>query len=151
MREVPDWDAYYLGQALHIASRSKDPNTQVGALIVNADRRVISQGYNGMPEGFPEDSFCWSDDEKDDYVIHAEVNAIANAARSGAATLGGRLYITLCPCTPCARVVLAAGIKEIIFPKAAFEARIASKPHRLPIYEKAFHIIEKSGANWRMV
>ena len=87
------WDEYFMGVALLAAKRSKDPNTQVGACIVNKNKRILSTGYNGFPYGCSDDQFPWGregEDNKYKYVVHAELNAILNAggkslegARSG--------------------------------------------------------------------
>ena len=77
------WDEYFMGVALLAAKRSKDPNTQVGACIVNTDNRIISTGYNGFPSGISDDDFPWDREgdfleTKYPYVCHAELNAILN-------------------------------------------------------------------------
>lgn len=127
MRKVPDWDEYFLGLAEAAKLRSKDPNTQVGALIVSPDRRRTVIGYNGMPEGMDEGS-CWDDACKDDHVIHAEQNAISNAARTGVPVEGATIYITLPPCLPCARAITAAGIKRVVYPSSAYWDWVNRKP-----------------------
>ena len=76
------WDEYFMGVALLAAKRSKDPNTQVGACIVDENNIIISTGYNGFPYGCSDDTFPWErdgDDTKYKYVVHAELNAILNA------------------------------------------------------------------------
>lgn len=151
MRAVPDWDQYFLDLARVTASRSKDPNTQVGAVIVNQDGRIISQGYNGMPQGFPEEGYHWGDDAKKDLVIHAELNAVANAARCGASTLGGTMYLTLAPCIACARVIVASGMAEVVFIEDAFLKRIKGREDRATQYAASFHYLERAGVRWRMV
>lgn len=115
MREVASWDTYYLGLARQAASRSKDPRTQVGAVIVSSKGRVLSLGYNGFPEGVPESEQRWTPEHKHDFVIHAELNAIANAASNGVATEGAILYVTLKPCLECAKAILAAGITHVFY------------------------------------
>lgn len=121
------WDEYFMGIAQAAKLRSKDPNTQVGALIVSADRRRTVIGYNGMPEGMDEREL-WADDLKDDHVVHAEQNAIANAARTGVPINGATIYITLPPCLPCARLVVASGIKRVVYPSEAYWDRVNRKP-----------------------
>lgn len=100
-----------------IAKRSKDPNTQNGACLVNEDNVVIGLGYNGFPRGCSDDKLSWAREgnfcnTKYAYVVHAEENAILNA---NASTKGARLYCTLFPCNECAKVIIQKGIKEIIY------------------------------------
>ena len=82
------WDQYFMGIAQLSAYRSKDPNTQVGACIVGEDNRILSVGYNGMPEGCDDDDMPWSRDgaaldTKYIFVCHAELNAILNYRGTG--------------------------------------------------------------------
>ena len=100
------WDEYFMGIASLSALRSKDPNTKVGACIVDDDNKVVSIGYNGMPKGVDESQLSWNKGEGLDskylYVCHAEFNAILNT-RNGSALKGCRLYVTLFPCNECAK------------------------------------------------
>lgn len=142
MREVATWHEYYLGIAHAAALRSKDPRTQVGSVIVNADNRIIALGYNGMPEGVEED-VLW--ENKDDFVIHAEVNAISNAARTGVSTQGGSIYVTLPPCIACARAIVGAGLKSVVFYQKAYLDRVTDKPDFVGIYDRSFNYLTRSG------
>ena len=107
-----------MGIAVLSAMRSKDPNTKVGACIVDDDHKVVSIGYNGMPMGLPEEELSWNKGEGLDskylYVCHAEFNAILNT-RNGSSVKGGTLYVTLFPCNECAKAVIQTGIKEIVY------------------------------------
>lgn len=109
-----NWDEYFLSVAKISALRSKDENTKVGAVIINDKNRIIATGYNGMPLG--NDDFPWdreapeTKDTKYPYVIHAELNAILNATTS---VEGATLYVTLYPCSNCAKMLAQAGIKLI--------------------------------------
>lgn len=111
------WDEYFMGIALLSAQRSKDSNTQVGACIVDENKRIVSLGYNGMPTGCDDDSMPW-DREGDAlntkymYVCHAELNAILNSKMS---VRGTTLYVTLFPCNECAKAIIQSGIKEIVY------------------------------------
>ncbi len=107
------WDEYFMGIALLSAYRSKDPNTQVGACIVNGQNRIMSLGYNGFPLGCSDDAFSWERGEKEKYVCHAELNAILN---SGGRNLEGcKIYVALFPCNECAKAVIQCGIKEVLY------------------------------------
>ncbi len=112
------WDEYFMGIASLSALRSKDPNTQVGACIVDDDMKVVSIGYNGMPKGLDEDQLSWNKGEGLDskylYVCHAEMNAILNT-RNGSALKGCTLYVTLFPCENCAKAIIQSGIKEVVY------------------------------------
>lgn len=110
------WDEYFMGIAMLAAMRSKDPNTQVGACIVNKDNIIVSTGYNGMPKGCSDDEYPWErtgDATKYPFVVHAELNAILNAA--GRDVLGSRIYVSLFPCNECAKAIIQSGIKEILY------------------------------------
>ena len=103
------WDEYFMGIALLSAMRSKDPSTQVGACIVNAQNKIMSVGYNGLPLGCDDDLFPW-EREGDDfntkypYVCHAELNAILNNA--GRPLDGCKIYVALFPCNECAKAII---------------------------------------------
>ena len=112
------WDEYFMGMAKLSALRSKDPNTKVGACIVDPDHKVVSNGYNGMPRGIDETKVSWNKGEGLDskylYVCHAEFNAILNT-RNGSALKGCTLYVTLFPCNECAKAIIQTGIKEVVY------------------------------------
>lgn len=112
------WDEYFMGIALLSAKRSKDPNTQVGACIVNDNNRIMSVGYNGLPQGCDDDLFPWARDggvldTKYAFVCHAELNAILNYR--GAGLDGAKLYVSLFPCNECAKAIIQSGIKEVVY------------------------------------
>ena len=112
------WDEYFMGVALLSSMRSKDPSTQVGACIVNEDKRIISMGYNGMPRCCSDDEYPWERDgdpldSKYLYVCHAEFNAILNSERGN--VRGCTVYTTLFPCNECAKAIIQSGIKEVVY------------------------------------
>ena len=111
------WDEYFMGIAILSAKRSKDPNTQVGACIVNESNKIMTVGYNGFPVGCDDDVFPWerTGDEletKYAYVCHAELNAILNYRGD---LSGSKIYVKLFPCNECAKAIIQAGIKEVIY------------------------------------
>lgn len=114
-----NWDEYFMGVAILASQRSKDPNTQVGACIVNDDNKIMSVGYNGFPRGCSDDEFPWDrsgdkdSDTKYPYVCHAELNAILNAGGNNLS--GCRIYVALFPCNECAKAIIQCGIKEVIY------------------------------------
>ena len=112
------WDDYFMGVSLLAADRSKDPSTQVGACIVSTDNRILSTGYNGFPQGCSDDDFPWNRDEsvgetKYNFVVHAELNAILNAG--GKSLVGSRIFVSLFPCHECAKAIIQAGVKEVVY------------------------------------
>lgn len=123
MRVPATWDEAIMKVAEGWASRSKDPNTQVGCQIVDrVTHRPLSAGFNGMPPGMLETPERWSREEKVSRVLHAEQNAICSSERS---LVGSLLYTTLHPCLDCAKAILSARIAEVCyrdfrdFPEAA--------------------------------
>jgi dCMP deaminase len=112
-----NWDETFMQMCKVIANRSKDPNTQNGACIVNKDNIIIGLGYNGFPRGCGDGDLPWARegnfcDKKYAYVVHAEANAILNA---NASTEGARIYCTLFPCNECAKIIIQRGIKEVVY------------------------------------
>lgn len=112
------WDDYFMGVAVLSAQRSKDPNTQVGACVVNQQNKIIGIGYNGFPIGLSDDELPWSRegdflDTKYPYVCHAEVNAILNSTMAD--LTGARIYVCLFPCNECAKLIIQTGIKKVIY------------------------------------
>lgn len=119
-----------MGVALLSSLRSKDPNTKVGACIVDDDHKVVSIGYNGMPRNIDESKLSWEKGEDLDskylYVCHAEFNAILNI-RNGSALKGCTLYVTLFPCNECAKAIIQVGIKEIVYLDNKYEDSLMTR------------------------
>ena len=112
------WDDYFMAVALLSAQRSKDPNTQVGACIVNRQKRIVGVGYNGFPTGCSDDTLPWCRegdflDTKYPYVCHAELNAILNSVPGN--LINCIIYTALFPCNECAKVIIQAGIQEVVY------------------------------------
>jgi dCMP deaminase len=140
------WDEYFMGVALLAAKRSKDPNTQVGACIVNADRKIISTGYNGFPVGIDDDDFPWERegaflDTKYPYVCHAELNAILN--QPGTSLAGCTIYVALFPCNECAKAIIQSGIREVVF--------LSDKYADTPATRAAKRMFEETGVKMRQL
>nr|XP_026647361.1 deoxycytidylate deaminase [Zonotrichia albicollis] len=114
-----EWPEYFMAVAFLSAQRSKDPSSQVGACIVNSENKIVGIGYNGMPNGCSDDVLPWTRtaanrlDTKYPYVCHAELNAIMN--KNSADVKGCSMYVALFPCNECAKLIIQAGIKEVIF------------------------------------
>ena len=116
---VLEWEEYFMELAKLTAKRSKDPVTQVGAVIINKNKRVIGLGYNGFIDIPDNDKlFPWTknsnnyEEIKYSYVIHAEANAILNSTSS---IKDSTLYVTLFPCRECAKLIIQSGIKKIVY------------------------------------
>jgi len=112
------WDEYFMGVALLSAMRSKDPGTQVGACIVNEDKKIVGVGYNGFPTGCSDDELPWEREgdflaTKYPYICHAELNAILNSI--GANLKNCSIYVALFPCNECAKAIIQSGIKEVVY------------------------------------
>ena len=117
-KDYISWDEYFMGVAKLSALRSKDPNTQVGACIVSSDNKILSMGYNGLPRGCSDDEFPWCRegdplDNKYFYTTHSELNAILNYR--GGTLDGAKMYVTLLPCNECAKAIIQAGIKTVVY------------------------------------
>lgn len=124
-RAAVRWDAHFLRLALEHARMSKDPSTKVGALIVGPDREIRATGFNGLPRGIADTPERLNDREtKLELVVHAEMNAVCNAARVGVAVKGCTMYLSATdasglvwggpPCVRCAVEVMQAGITTIV-------------------------------------
>ena len=95
-KDYISWDEYFMGIAMLSGMRSKDPNTQVGACIVDPEHKILSMGYNGFPLGCSDDEFTW--------------------AREGAT-----IYVTLFPCNECAKAIIQSGIREVVYDSDKYE------------------------------
>lgn len=115
-KDYISWNKYFIELAKLSAQRSKDPDTQVGAVLVDNENRIISIGYNGFPRGCDDDKFCWGKGDglhnKHLYVVHAEINAILNTNKD---TEGSVLYTTLFPCNECTKIIIQKGIRKIYY------------------------------------
>lgn len=132
-KDYINWDEYFMGVAHLSGMRSKDPNTQVGACIVSNDNKILSMGYNGFPCGCSDDDFPWDRegellDTKYPFVTHSELNAILNYR--GGSLEGTKLYVSLFPCNECAKAIIQAGIKTVVYDSDKYDGtptNIASK------------------------
>ena len=145
-KDYISWDEYFMGVALLSGCRSKDPNTQVGACIVNTQNKIVGAGYNGLPIGCNDEDFPWEKggdflQTKYPYVCHAELNAILN--NIGMDLSGCRIYTALFPCNECSKAIIQSGIKEVIFLSDKYDGTdvcIASK-----------RLLEAAGVSYRKV
>lgn len=111
------WDAFFMSIALVTSLKSKDTNTKVGAVLVDNEQHIIGTGYNGFPRGIDDDALPmertgeWLD-TKYPYVVHAELNCIINSIMSAK---GSSMYCTLFPCNECAKALIQAGVRRIVY------------------------------------
>ncbi|XP_069131186.1 deoxycytidylate deaminase-like isoform X2 [Argopecten irradians] len=120
-RDYIDWKEYFMAIALVSAERSKDPVTQAGACIVNANNRIVGLGYNGFPDGSSgnDEAFPWGkgsdnrEENKIPYVCHAVMNAIMN--KMAVDIKGCTMYATLYPCNECTKLIIQSGIGKVIY------------------------------------
>jgi dCMP deaminase len=137
------WDETFMQMCKVIAQRSKDPNTQIGACIVDENNIIISFGYNGFPRGCKDDKLPWDREgdfvnTKYPYVVHAEANAVLNANSS---TKNSKVYCNLFPCNECAKILIQAGIKEVIYED--------DKYRDLEAYQASRRMLDLSGVKYR--
>ncbi|XP_060727453.1 deoxycytidylate deaminase-like [Tachysurus vachellii] len=113
--------------ALMFSKKSPDPNTKVGACVVNEEKKIVGVGFNRMPDGC-EDKFPWAREatnrleNKHVYVCHAELNAIMN--KTSVDVKGCTIYVTLFPCNECAKVIIQSGIKEVVYLSNKYAERV---------------------------
>lgn len=108
------WNMRYFSLALEVATWSKDPRRQVGAVCVSPDKRSINIGYNGFPTGIADSEELLNDRElKNKLMVHAEANCIVNGERS---LHGWTMHVTKAPCTSCAKLMINARIKKVVCP-----------------------------------
>jgi dCMP deaminase len=150
MARVPSWDHYFLEICRTVSRRSKDPDTQLGAVIVGPAHEIRSTGYNSLPRGIRDDvperlqrptKYLWME--------HAERNAIYNAARHGTSMEGCTLYCGLLPCMDCARAIVQAGIREVVVD--AERVQMYSSEQYNPHFERIRELFDEAGVVLRTV
>ncbi len=140
------WDEYFMGIAIFTSLRSKDPNSKVGAVIVNEQHHIVGTGYNGFVAGADETIFNWEREgewlkTKYPFVVHAEANAILNSTASDLRNC--RIYSTLYPCNECAKKIAQKGIREVVY---------ISDKYRMEDFHRASEMIFKaSGVKTRKI
>ncbi|HWP30882.1 MAG TPA: dCMP deaminase family protein [Fimbriimonadales bacterium] len=115
MPQRPSWDAYFMEIARTVSTRATCLRRSVGA-VIEKDRRILTTGYNGAPRGVPHcEEFGCDITQRCQLAAHAEQNAIAQAALNGVSCEGASLYVTCQPCSSCAKMLINAGIRKIVF------------------------------------
>ncbi len=147
VRSSLNWDEYFMLQAMLASFRSKDPNTKVGCVFVDANHHQITMGYNGVIAGVDESLIPWGNDrsvsleyQKYGYVMHSEANAISHATRSLA---GSTAYVTLFPCNECAKLIASHKVSEVVY--------LADKYAGTPENRIAKRIFDLSGIAYRQL
>tara|TARA_R110002167_G_scaffold93122_1_gene249750 strand:+ start:7160 stop:7603 length:444 start_codon:yes stop_codon:yes gene_type:complete len=107
------WDLRFMEMAELVSTWSKDPSTKIGAVVVDSNRRMVGTGYNGFPRGVEDSCDRYADrPTKYSLVVHAELNAILNAA---APLEGTTLYVTRAPCSECAKSIIQSGVRRVVW------------------------------------
>ena len=140
------WNEYFMAIALLVSHRSPSPRLKVGSVIVS-NRHIISCGYNGFPAGAPHVSIARDNHEQN--TIHAEQNAISEAAKRGVSVNESTIYITHYPCINCLKYILSSGIKNIIYLHDYKNDEII--PQIILPYIKVLHIMVMRGLNIQVV
>lgn len=109
-----DWNTYFMGFAKQAATKSKDPSTKVGCVVIGPDREIRATGFNGLPRGIEDAIERMERPAKYLWTSHAEENAVAQAARIGVSLNGCTAYVTHHPCSRCARSLIQAGIRCVV-------------------------------------
>tara|TARA_B100000900_G_scaffold360226_1_gene332173 strand:+ start:1314 stop:1772 length:459 start_codon:yes stop_codon:yes gene_type:complete len=139
------WVEYFRTLAHTVKLKSKDVNTQIGAVIVGKDKEIVSTGYNSFPRGL-QDNLKERQERPEKYYWfeHAERNAIYNAARIGVSTKGTTMYLSCgIPCSDCARGIINAGITRIFCERGV----VTKGKHWEENYHRSFSMLEEAGIN----
>ena len=141
---VLNWDEYFMAMAHLAAFRSKDPNTQVGACIVNPDRRVVGLGYNGFPRGCDDDEYSWEREgsfleTKYPYVVHAELNAILNSIMT---LKNCTIYVSLFPCNECAKAIIQSGISRVVYESDKYDGTEGNRASKKMFTDAGVELIQ---------
>ncbi|MCE8163557.1 MAG: dCMP deaminase family protein [Candidatus Moeniiplasma glomeromycotorum] len=144
------WAEYFLALTKLISQRSKDPHTQVGAIIINPrTNTIISTGYNGFPRGCSDDEFPWGNESENwletkyPYVLHAEANAIIHAQQN---CEGFVMYTNFFPCHECAKLIIQSGIKNVFY-----YSDILNQEHWKNSYQASEKMFQASGINYQKI
>jgi dCMP deaminase len=146
MNKMSLWNDKFLRLAAEIASWSHDPSTKVGCVIASADNRVLSTGYNGLPRGVSDCKVGHPErherPEKYNWYVHAEANAIYNAANLGHALKDSVAYVTMQPCITCTHGIIQSGIKRVVWEVDMDEKR---KARWAEDHQRALQMFKEAG------
>ena len=136
------WDRRFLRLALEVRTWVKGPDQGVGCVLVNPDRRIIATGYSGFPYWIDDDKIDYTAEIKDEFMVHAEANALLNATSD---TSGATAYITKAPCLRCANKLWAHGVKTIVCPPPDADSRWFENQ------SNALHYLTENGTQLRLM
>ena len=156
MPKRPDWDEYFLKLAMLASERATCPRMHCGCVLVK-DKNVVATGYNGSIPGdvHCEDGGCLVVDNHCVRTVHAEMNALVQAAKRGHSIEGSTAYVTNMPCTTCAKALIAAGIKRVVIfsefhdtmaTEFFAKANVRIDKHAMPPTEINYHLKDYSSA-----
>jgi len=132
VEKMTTWDKYFFDIVDVVRTKSKDPDTQVGCVIVGPAHEIRTTGYNGFPRGVDDTGGRWQRPTKYFWVEHAERNAVYNAARCGVSLEGCTAYIQIAPCVDCARALIQSGVHVVKVPFENVKSRMDELQARLP-------------------
>lgn len=145
------WDQYFLDLVRVVSTKSKDPHTQIGCVIVGPDREIRTTGYNSFVRGINDQVPARAErPEKYWWIEHAERNAIYNAARTGISLKDCVIYVPSLPCVDCARAIVSVGIREVVNSQQAV-AQWIQKPQWQPHNERVQQMFAECGVTMRSV
>ncbi|WP_338982972.1 deoxycytidylate deaminase [Spiroplasma endosymbiont of Othius punctulatus] len=146
-----NWDTYFLAMVELISMRSSDPKTKVGSVIVNNNNQVVSTGYNSLARGLKDENYPWTNDlslglenTKYAYIVHSEANAIVSSKQD---LTDYTLYTSLFPCNECAKLIIQAGIKKVIFSSDKYKDIALTKASRKMLTEGKVELIQKQAVS----
>lgn len=145
MRQIPDWNTYFMNLLEPISSRSKDPNTQVGCVIAGPDNGIRSTGYNSFPRGINDNvPERLERPEKYFWLEHGDRSAIYAAAKVGTPLDGCKMYLTGLPCMDCARAIVQVGIVEVIYDALKQEKWAKTTPKYTPDFDRVKILLKEA-------
>lgn len=142
LRQVPCRDDFYMSMAFWVSAKSKDPSTQIGAVIISKTGRPLGYGYNGPSEQFDDDKLDWSRPNKYDYVQHAEENAIDYS--DGAKLKGSTIYVTHQPCKKCILKLIKNNVARVVYFDTPTDPGSMFQVDKEMNFKKVAEIISKS-------
>jgi dCMP deaminase len=146
MKEIPDWNTYFMRLLGPIAARSKDPNTQIGCIITGPDHNIRSTGYNSFPRGIRDDvPERFERPEKYMWIEHGDRNAIYAAARVGTPLEGCIMYLPGLPCMDCGRGIIQVGIVEVVYDAIRQEEWEKTTPRYVPDFLRVRGLLAEAG------
>ncbi len=146
MHNILSWDNYFMSIAKIASLRSKDPNTKVGAVLVDSSNHIVGTGYNGFPSGIDETQLPINREgdflnTKYPFIVHAELNCILNT--TVLSLKDTTLYCTLFPCNECTKAIIQKGIKEIVY--------LEDKYHNLDAYIASRRLLDLANIKYRQI